>query len=106
MSGSWPAASSCTRSRTTRPARCWDWPRLRVGGAQGLVFAPDGHTLAWGSFTDGLFLWDCTAGKEPRRLQADRPDKRYAPTDLESLAFAPDGKTLAASRSDGTVQLW
>jgi WD40 repeat protein len=25
---------------------------------------------------------------------------------VEALAFSPDGKTLAAARNDGTIQLW
>jgi WD40 repeat protein len=79
--------------------------RLPVGGAKGLTFAADGKTLAWASFGDGIFLWDCTAGKEPRRIGAEQNARRHM-IDIESLAFAPDGKTLAACRSDQTVQLW
>jgi RNA polymerase sigma factor (sigma-70 family) len=79
--------------------------RLPVAGAKGLTFAPDGKTLAWASFGDGIFLWDCTADKEPRQI-ATEPAGRPKLTDLESLTFAPGGKTVAARRSDNTVQLW
>jgi RNA polymerase sigma factor (sigma-70 family) len=79
--------------------------RLPVAGAKALTFAPDGKTVAWASFGDGIFLWDCTAGGEPRRLTSDKLNLGKL-TDIESLAFAPDGKTVATCRSDQTVQLW
>jgi RNA polymerase sigma factor (sigma-70 family) len=76
--------------------------KLGVEGARALTFAPDGKTVAWTSFQEGVQLWDPTAGKEPRQLAAGQ---RGGP-EVESLAFSPDAKTLAASRSDRTVQLW
>ncbi|HKB37064.1 MAG TPA: WD40 repeat domain-containing protein, partial [Gemmataceae bacterium] len=88
-----------------------------------LVFSPDGKSLACaGAWNDSSFmpkgavfkiqgvevtrkegnavlLWDTTTGKEVRRFTGLN-DK------LKSVAFAPNGKTLAAAGSDGRVALW
>jgi WD40 repeat protein len=86
-----------------------------------LAFSPDSKTLACGGAWDdssfllnrpnsgiegiepkeGYFvlLWDAATGKELRRF-AGLMDK------IKSVAFAPDGKTLAAASGDGRVALW
>jgi WD domain, G-beta repeat len=68
-----------------------------------MKFSPDGKTLAAFSFDveDGTVrLWDvATAGQIGSPLTAPRL--------LGSVAFSPDGKTLATgSIGDGTVRLW
>ena len=78
------------------------------GDAPGLVFAPDGKVLAvggggfdkdadkaWGE----IRLWDAATGKELAVLDCGQHR-------VFSLAFAPDGKTLASCSSDGSVALW
>jgi WD40 repeat protein len=52
-----------------------------------MAFSPDGKVLVAGS-QDGLVLWDPGARKELYRLPG---------VWARSLAFAPDGKTLAVS---------
>jgi WD40 repeat protein len=88
-----------------------------------LAFAPDGKTLACaGAWNDSSFLpkgavfkiqgievtrkegnaillWNTATGKEVRRFTG-LGDK------LKSVAFAPDGRTLAAAASDGRIALW
>jgi hypothetical protein len=65
-----------------------------------LLYAPGGKTLAH-SVSDRVTLYDTASGKArgsvPRRaVWAETPG---------SLAFAPDGKTLALARNDGAVDL-
>ena len=57
-------------------ASCWPWPRRAV---------------AWRG--------DVAAGKELRRLAVE--NSRFT-----ALAFAPDGKTLAAGSSENTLRCW
>jgi WD40 repeat protein/tRNA A-37 threonylcarbamoyl transferase component Bud32 len=91
-----------------------------LGGHEGMVtsvaFAPDGKTLASTSLASTrmtlwedppqprdlpgqLKLWDLATGKE----RASQPH----PRGLQSLAFSPDGKTLAGSAGPfGEIDLW
>jgi WD40 repeat protein len=73
-------------------------------GAAALAFSPAGHMLATGE-QNAIGLWNMETGRLLRQL---RPEKnlnldvaRFA-----SVAFAPDGKTLAAECDDGVVRLW
>jgi hypothetical protein len=93
-----------------RDAACnktlWQFEYGRNRGLLGLSFAPDGHTLAAafsksiseiGFVEDGcLCLWDTESGRELHRF----------PGETSSLAFAPDGRSLLAVGSDGTIRLW
>jgi len=44
-------------------------------------------------------LWDVATGQEMRTLSGHTEE-------VYSVAFAPDGKTLASGSDDGTVKLW
>src|SRR5262249_39772749 len=59
---------------------------------------PDGKGLALGG-EFGVLLFETATGRELRRFGG-----RQEPT--HSLAFAPDGRTLATSASGGLVRLW
>ncbi|MDB5391629.1 MAG: repeat-containing protein [Planctomycetaceae bacterium] len=68
-----------------------------------LAFSPDGAILATGdyparSWNRSVILWDVKAGKELRRLRVERDE-------LKSLAFSPNGETLAWG-SYGNIRLW
>jgi WD40 repeat protein len=89
-----------------RDVRVWnlnvvDEPICIPGGERGassLAFAPDGKTLALGTFEGRLCLVDITTGKD--RIEVEG---HLGP--VNGLGFAPDGKTLATS-GDRTVRLW
>jgi hypothetical protein len=55
--------------------------------------------LAWGDAEGTIALWDLVADQVRRRL---RGHYSY----VKSLAFSPDGKTLASGSADTTVLLW
>ena len=54
----------------------------------GIAFSADGHAIAAGGQDDLLFAWDVATGKQ----LYEHSDNCY----IESLAFSPDGKTLAS----------
>lgn len=91
-------------------ARLWDvetGKELRIlpagafpngnGRERALAFSPDGKRLANGGWGDArLRVWDLATGKEPVEFPklAD---------DVASIAFAPDGKTVAAAAERVTL---
>jgi WD40 repeat protein/class 3 adenylate cyclase len=79
-----------------------------------LAFSPSGHTLAIasspasGSGSGTVQLWDVADPAHPRPLGQPQAGSEF----VDSLAFSPDGRTLAGGGSPasgsggGTVQLW
>ncbi|MFC8090487.1 WD40 repeat domain-containing protein [Streptomyces sp. NPDC057301] len=68
-----------------------------------VAFSPDGRLLAVASTDDGLIrLWDVRRPDRPRRI----PRTLGHEDAVLSVAFAPDGRTLAGGSRDGTVRLW
>jgi hypothetical protein len=65
------------------------------------AFAPDGATLAVGGGDGVVYLHETGKGEEVRRLADDV--KAFA---LCNVAFSPDGQTLAATYTFGTLTLW
>ena len=74
--------------------------RLGKGQIRKMAFSPDGIRLAVAS-SIGVWIYDVRAGneKELDLLTADV----WNPT---SVAYSPDGTTLASGSADGTVWLW
>jgi WD40 repeat protein len=80
----------------------------RICGVNSVAFSPDGGILASGSGNPFLCrerhghitVWDVATGQP-----IDQPFTGYAAV-MSSVAFGPDGKTLASGSNDGTIILW
>jgi WD40 repeat protein len=81
---------------------------------QSLAFSPDGKTLACGSSDNSIYLVDPGTGESTARLDGallGQSPVEQAPTQwprvggILALAYAPDGKTLAAGQGQA-VRLW
>ncbi len=70
-----------------------------------LVFSPCGRYLASGTWWQegmekmAIRLWDVASGENITTLWGH-------PTDIQSLAFSPDGTLLASGSFDGTIMVW
>jgi WD40 repeat protein len=104
---------------TDKAIRLWDaatGKEIRVlsghgWSVAGLAFAPDGRTLASAGGDDCTArLWDVATGKELRCLVKRPPTQRIGnrtprPPSVQSVAFSPDGKTVAVALLGRTIRL-
>ena len=67
-----------------------------------LMFNPETHLLASGSFDNTIKIWDTRA---PRDLRLTHTLAGHT-DDVLSVAWSPDGEMLASGGVDNTVRLW
>jgi hypothetical protein len=68
------------------------------GDPNGIAFSSDGKHLALG-IGNGAVIYDTETWREVRRLEGQ-------PNVIVSVAWSPDGRTLAAGGQEGAVTLW
>ena len=72
--------------------------RLGKGWIYEIKYSPDGSRLAVAS-TIGIWLYDTTTYQEVALLAGHT-------SEVNSVAFSPDGGTIASGSSDDTIRLW
>ena len=92
----WDATTYETQMVICLPHGCWR--------AEALTFSPCGRYLVSGASWQGtnkvsIRLWEVATGENIATFWSH-------PTDIQSLAFSPDGTVLASGSFDGTILLW
>jgi WD40 repeat protein len=92
----------------TQPRQLGPLPRNIDGPVIAVAFAPGGRVLATSTFSETV-LWDMTDPAHPHPLGLPlllHPPLIKVVSLMLSVAFAPDGRTLAISTHTGITLLW
>lgn len=74
-----------------------------------VAFSPDGKRIVSGSMDGTAQLWDATTGKQNGTLKQTSGIMFLFPwlnTPINSVAYSPEGNTVAAVGMDGKLRLW
>ncbi|MGW4643360.1 caspase, EACC1-associated type [Sphaerisporangium sp. NPDC004334] len=115
------AVASGDRTDRYGTVRLWDVPRQKLlrtitthhhGVMNAIAFSPDGRTLATSAIYDPTVrLWNPADGSLRATLEGNGGDPAFTRATaltqgVQSLAYSPDGRTLAAGSFEGIVRLW
>ncbi|MFC8361898.1 helix-turn-helix domain-containing protein [Streptomyces griseorubiginosus] len=99
-----------TDNRVVRAGRSRAHDLVQHDDIGAIAFAPDGSRLAAGDGTGRVAIWDGglrhRAGILRNVFSAPTDPSTGSAETITSLAFSPDGSTLAVGGDAGTVQLW
>jgi WD40 repeat protein len=109
-------ASAKGKVRVWEVATGAELPPLSAPWTQFIAFSPDGRVLATaggaenhlGTLEKPIRLWDIATGEEVGRYEGHGTlvGSLFNAAESNSLAFSPDGQTLATGLMDSTVLLW
>jgi WD40 repeat protein len=85
-----------------------------TGPVNSVAFSPNGKILASGSFDNTIRFWDVATGNNMATMKAvpkisvtvNGSSTVGVAVSANSIAFSPDGKTLAVGNGEETVGLW
>lgn len=92
-------------ARDYRMLKTWPQPAK----VKCLAFSPGGDTLAAGGSEGVVRLWDLQQvlrATDPSRIEQMADERRGHEDEINTLAFNPNGGTLASGSADNTVRLW
>ena len=82
--------------------------RLSAASISSLAFSPNGKILASANWDDSgnVILWDISNPEDPRQLGEMLDIEGNDPGSTTSIAFSPDGNTIASGNRNASITLW
>lgn len=86
--------------------------RGHVWAVHSVAIAPDGQTIASASFDSNIKIWNANTGRQLRNLNGPGEGpvgwtrSFFSDNSVYSVAFSPDGTTLASGGAKQPIKLW